>query len=144
MGFEESEDWIKEAFSRASYPERYNHYLKTGIDSHKEMEPKDAQDIETLRNLISLTPLQSRILDDIEFLCRLDIFGGWESPDLEKLQDEWLEDHPNNVSCNERVNALLPIMENPTVPEKLKETMWYGLFLFNDYYADDYIPPVSD
>lgn len=29
-------------------------------------------------------------------------------------------------------------MREPIIPYKLKETMWFGLFLFNDYYAEDY------
>lgn len=142
MASEESKSWVEEALSRAAYPEKYNYYLEKGIKSLKEMESEDIADIEAIKVLIPLDPLQTRVLDDIEFLCRLDIFGG-QSHQMWTEQDKWLEEHPNNISCNKRVDALLPIMENPAVPDKLKETLWYGLFLFNDYYAEDYIPPIK-
>ena len=142
MASEESKSWVEEALSRAAYPEKYNHYLEKGIKSLKEMESEDIADIEEIKALIPLDPLQTRVLDDIEFLCRLDVLGGG-SHQVWAEQDKWLEEHPNNLSCDERVATLLPIMENPSVPDKLKETVWYGLFLFNDYYAEDYIPPIK-
>ena len=108
MASEESKSWVEVALSRAAYPEKYNHYLEEGIKSLKEMGSEDIADIEAIKVLIPLDPLQTRVLDDIEFLCRLDIFGG-QSHQMWAEQDKWLKEHPNNVSCNERVDALLPI-----------------------------------
>ena len=134
-----TEVWFEEAYSKAKYPDEYKNILWDNCKKHREMNKEDVGDIESIKSLIDLSSLQLRVLDDIEFLCRLDVMGGLDYNKLQ-LQDKWLEQHPNNLTSDERIQALLPLMREPIIPYKLKETMWFGLFLFNEYYAEDYEP----
>lgn len=134
-----TEVWFEEAYSKAKYPDEYKNILWDNCNKHREMNKDDVGDIESIKSLIELSSLQLRVLDDIEFLCRLDVMGGLDFKKLQ-LQDKWLEQHPNNLTSDERIQALLPLMQEPIIPYKLKETMWFGLFLFNEYYAEDYEP----
>ena len=124
--------WIDESFFSARYPKEYNDFIMPSAMARRDMTPRDIDDIEEIKTLVELTALQRRVLDDIEFLCR---WAAIEDDDeRERMEAEWQkESNPDEIYPDDRVKALVPIMENPSVPGALKTTMWYGLFLFNSY-----------
>lgn len=123
-----SEPWWESAFMVTHYPEEYNHYIWRHIKLNTELD-ENTQFLPQINSFADLSESQRKVIEELEFYCR-------EEDNLEiEDEEEWYETKCSKLSPKERVDALLPLMQEPAIPKDLKSLLWYAVFRFNDWYS---------
>lgn len=127
------EPWWYVAYSLADYPKQYSEYLEKHFRDPVKTYPLILQSIENILSEYTLTEIQLHILDGIKQYMDCEI----NYPDTldhdEEVYKEWIENSPSELTTQDCVDAILPLMQSPEIADTDKEFLWFGIFLFNDF-----------
>ena len=127
-----SEPWYDSAWSVAHYPDEYDDYLWQNIHSKTSLGLKHIETLKKVKSTVNLTPQQNSLFDLFSLFL--------EFEDEETEDDKWDElervilAHPLiQMSADERMELVLPLMESSELSDDEKSLLWYALFRLNDY-----------
>ena len=126
--------WYDEAWLVADYPDEYNDMIWHNIKSNRELNGDDSKTIRNIRKKIHLLGKQRDILVMIEnYLIWQDV--EIDNPLYEDMENKILSMPVSEMTPNDRICFLAPLMKNDILTLEEKSTLWYSLFCLNDYLA---------
>ena len=124
-----SEPWYDEAWSLAYYPQVYENILWENINAHKSFTLADCSILKSIQQKCSLTDQQMAILQLLDIFFQLE--DEINEPIELELEEKILNDDLKKLDAEERLQIILPLMENPNLSEEEKSILYYGVFILN-------------
>lgn len=128
------EPWWYVVFSPARFPKEYNEYLEKHFRNPEGAYPQILKSVDAIVAGYNPAEIQQHILNGIkQFIdCDLTYTDPMDDHDEDVYQD-WIENSATELTNQDCVDAILPIMQSPEVAEIDKEHLWFGLFRFIDF-----------
>lgn len=124
-----SEPWYDEAWSLAYYPQVYENILWENINAHKSFTVADCSILKSIQQKCSLTDQHRAILQLLDIFFQLE--DEINEPIELELEEKILNDDLKKLDSEERLQIILPLMENPNLSEEEKSILYYGVFILN-------------